>query len=74
MQEAAKKTTVQFVRSGGVPAAPSNAEEIDLDEDEDEEGGKEAGGAGVEEQSVPEAVFGELGARARLATLKHGPE
>ncbi len=60
--------------------ASANADEIQLDEEDDddddddgnegEDGGKAGGrskGPEVEEKQVPDAVFGELGARARFA-------
>lgn len=53
--------------TAGEAAAPeANPEDIELDEGDDEEGG-EAGAAGeieLEQQAVPEGVFGSVGAQA----------
>lgn len=63
---------MQFVKASG---AAANADEISLDDNDDdteEQGKKEPAPPEneVEQQAVPDAVFGQLGARARFAQQK----
>lgn len=50
---------------GAGAAAPANPEELELAEDGEEEEGGEGEGVQLEQQAVPEAVFGSLAKKAR---------
>lgn len=69
------------MRAGGSHGAVENKDEIELD-DEDEgdaaegmdQGKDDAPEDAVEQQTVPDAVYGQLGARARLAQQAAGQD
>jgi hypothetical protein len=71
------KAQIKFVPADGAKAAPppaaaaANADEIELGEeseiDDNADGAKGPRGPDIEEKTVPDAVFGGLGARARFA-------
>ena len=69
---------MKFVKASD--AAPVNADEITLDDDDEDdaasgdEGGPRPARGEVEQQAVPDAVFGQLGARARFAKAQAAPE